>query len=161
MVAAAKDADAKYNKDALTKARLRVIEIQGLSTPAGNIKRKLEAYKKNFPEIDRGMASDRDEVERIMNDAFDLSKDAENQLKPLLDLHAIAPPKPKANGVHTTLGKAEIHKMAVQIHVELKDEPKLLKMLQITPFDKWQIGLTHLVTSLKLVTITASRRRRR
>ncbi len=149
MVEAAKAADAKLDKTALTKARMRIIEIGGMDTFAGNLKGKLDRYKKNFPDLDRALKADLDQLFDTVTDALDLAADAMKKLQPLLELHALAKPKP-ANAVHTTLAMSEIKKMAVVIHMQPQDAPKLLKMMQDHPFDEWTVQLGKLASTLKL-----------
>jgi hypothetical protein len=135
----ARKANEKNDKKALTAARMKILDFQELDLPAKALRLKLEKYKKQYPDIDKGMKADLVWMYDNVQDAIDTADDADKLVKELL---ALKPPQKEEKAVNRApFAKADI---------EAKDEPKLAKLLNETPRFKWADALGKLGTQLKL-----------
>ena len=147
---AARKANEKNDKKALTEARMKILDFQELDMPAKALRLKLDKYRKDYPDIDKGMKADLQEMYDGMQDAIDTAEAADKLVKELL---ALKPPlkSEKEEAAHRTpFAKADVLKAAGVLGIDPKDEPKLAKLLNETPRFKWADALGKLGTQLKL-----------
>jgi|NGEPerStandDraft_6_1074524.scaffolds.fasta_scaffold05491_3 hypothetical protein len=144
----ARKANEKNDKKALTAARMKILDFQELDLPAKALRLKLEKYKKQYPDIDKGMKADLVWMYDNVQDAIDTADDADKLVKELL---ALKPPQKEEKAVNRApFAKADVLKAAAVLGIEAKDEPKLAKLLNETPRFKWADALGKLGTQLKL-----------
>jgi|GEM_PF-3570879 len=147
----ARAAAAKGNKPALTDARMKILDFKGLELPAKSLRMKLERYKKQYPDIDKDMKSDLQELFDEMQDAIDIAAEADTLIKDLLKLKLPEKADKKDEAApHSPFAKADIHKAATTLGIDAKDEQKLADVLNKTPRFKWADALAKLATQLKL-----------
>ena len=147
---AARAAAAKGDKKGLTDARMKILDFQELDMPAKALSIRLVKYKQQYPDIDKGMKADLQNMFDGAQDAIDMADAADKLVKELLALKL--PQKPeKEEAVHRTpFQKADIHKAAVVLGIDVKDEVKFAKVLNETPRFKWADGLGKFAAQHKL-----------
>jgi chromosome segregation ATPase len=144
----ARKANEKNDKKALTAARMKILDFQELDLPAKALRLKLEKYKKQYPDIDKGMKADLVWMYDNVQDAIDTADDADKLVKELLALKPLQKEEKAVN--RAPFAKADVLKAAAVLGIEAKDEPKLAKLLNETPRFKWADALGKLGTQLKL-----------
>ncbi len=147
---AARKANDKNDKKTLTAARMKILDFQELDMPAKALRMKLDRYKKDYPDIDKGMKADLQDAYDTVQDAIDTAAAADKLVKELLALKPPAKPEKDEAPNRTPFAKADIHKAATTLGIDAKDEQKLADVLNKSPRFKWADALGRLGTQLKL-----------
>ena len=148
LTAAAREAHAKGDQKGLTDARLKLIDFQKVKSAAMGIRPRVEKYMKQYQGISREQKA---EVQYVLDDltrAEESGKKAESTVKELLELKPARQQAPAPR--RTATPKGELIKAAKAVGMADSDAPKLAKILDELPRDKWPDQLSKLATQLKL-----------
>ncbi len=150
---AAREATKKGDEKSAERARLTIFDL--LKEPkrlSGEMRPLLEKFRKDHPDLDRGMKAELQWASDAFDDAIDTVKDGDKTFIELIKLKQTTMAAAKPAEV-PDVPKAELLKVAPIVGIDVKDAKHLTmlaKVLNTMPHEKWADGLAKLATSLKL-----------
>jgi len=149
--AAAKKAFEKKDQKTLTDSRTRLIDFLQYRTAAISMKPRIDKYRKQYADISR---EQRNEVQYLLDDlqrAESSVADVDKKVKELMKLGQVKKEaKAEAPAKKAPMPAADVAKAGKAIGMDPKDHPKLARILNEVPRDKWADPLARLAGTLKL-----------